>query len=79
MADAARRNAGNRKERQKAATMRVPRGQITVALHGQDTISEHKAQGLDSAIFEAESEFALSGELHDARDALAKLRRKHLG
>ena len=34
---------------------------------------------LDSAIFEAESEFALSGELHDARDALAKLRRKHFG
>ena len=33
----------------------------------------------DSAIFEAESEFALSGELHDARDALAKLRRKHFG
>ena len=34
---------------------------------------------LDGAIFEAESEFALSGEFHDARNAPAKLRRKHFG
>ena len=33
----------------------------------------------DRAILEAESEYAESGELHDAREALAKLRRKHFG
>lgn len=33
----------------------------------------------DKAISEAETEYAASGQLHDARTALASLRRKHLG
>jgi prevent-host-death family protein len=34
---------------------------------------------LDRAISEAEAEYAADGQLHDARKALASLRRKHLG
>lgn len=33
----------------------------------------------DQAITEAESEFAESGQLHDAKEALSSLRRKHFG
>jgi len=33
----------------------------------------------DSAIAEAESEYAASGKLHDAKEALQFLRRKHFG
>jgi len=33
----------------------------------------------DSAIAEAESEYAVSGKLHDAKEALHFLRRKHFG
>lgn len=33
----------------------------------------------DAAISEAEAEFAKDGQLHDARTALASLRRKHFG
>lgn len=33
----------------------------------------------DAAIFEAEAEFALNGQQHDARSALSSLRRKHFG
>lgn len=33
----------------------------------------------DTAIAEAEAEYARSGQLHDAREALALLRRKHFG
>lgn len=33
----------------------------------------------DTAIAEAEAEYAQDGKLHDAREALASLRRKHLG
>ena len=33
----------------------------------------------DRAIAEAEAEYAVSGQLHDARDALSALRRKHFG
>lgn len=33
----------------------------------------------DAAIFEAEAEYALNGQLHDARSAFSSLRRKHLG
>ncbi len=33
----------------------------------------------DAAISEAENEYAQSGQLHDARTALAALRRKHFG
>ena len=33
----------------------------------------------DAAIFEAEAEFALNGQKHDARSSLASLRRKHFG
>lgn len=34
---------------------------------------------IDAAILEAEREFAQSGQSHDARSALASLRRKHFG
>lgn len=34
---------------------------------------------IDTAISEAETEFEQDGELHDAREALASLRRKHFG
>jgi len=34
---------------------------------------------LDTAISEAEAEYDADGQLHDARTALASLRRKHLG
>lgn len=34
---------------------------------------------VDAAIFEAEAEFALNGQQHDARSALSSLRRKHFG
>lgn len=33
----------------------------------------------DSAISEAEAEFEYDGQLHEARDVLASLRRKHFG
>jgi len=33
----------------------------------------------DSAIAEAETEYAASGKLHDANEALQSLRRKHFG
>lgn len=34
---------------------------------------------VDAAIAEAEAEFAHDGKLHDAREALSSLRRKHFG
>lgn len=34
---------------------------------------------IDLAIFEAEAEYKLSGQVHDAREALSSLRRKHFG
>ena len=34
---------------------------------------------LDAAIAEAEAEFERDGQLYDAKDALASLRRKHFG
>ncbi len=34
---------------------------------------------VDAAIAEAEAEFAYDGKLHDAREALSSLRRKHFG
>ena len=33
----------------------------------------------DTAICEAEAEFEQSGQLHDAKEALASLRRRHFG
>ena len=38
-----------------------------------------EAAQMDAAINEAEKEFAATGELLDARDALSSLRRKHFG
>lgn len=38
-----------------------------------------EAAQMDAAINEAEKEFAETGELLDARDALSSLRRKHFG
>lgn len=37
------------------------------------------SQAIDEAIAEAEEEFARTGELVDAREALATLRRRHFG
>ena len=34
---------------------------------------------MDTAISEAETEFERDGQLHDAREALVSLRRKHFG
>ena len=34
---------------------------------------------VDAAISEAEAEFAHDGKLHDAREALSSLKRKHFG
>ena len=34
---------------------------------------------IDSAITQAEAEYAATGQLHDARQALSSLRRKHFG
>ena len=36
-------------------------------------------EAMVAAISEAEAEFARDGQLHDAREALASLRRKHFG
>ena len=33
----------------------------------------------DSAVAEAEAEYVATGKLHDAKDALQSLRRKHFG
>jgi len=38
-----------------------------------------ESAAIDVAITEAESEFAVDGRLHDAREALASLKRKRLG
>lgn len=38
-----------------------------------------EAAQMDATINEAEKEFAATGELLDARDALSSLRRKHFG
>jgi prevent-host-death family protein len=36
-------------------------------------------QAADRAIAEAEAEYKMDGQLHDAREALSSLRRKHFG
>lgn len=38
-----------------------------------------ETQATDQAIAEAEAEYAVTGQLHDARTALSSLRRKHFG
>lgn len=38
-----------------------------------------ETQAADKAIAEAEAEYAATGQLHDAKTALASLRRKHFG
>lgn len=38
-----------------------------------------ETQAADKAIAEAEAEYAATGQLYDARTALASLRRKHFG
>lgn len=38
-----------------------------------------ETSAVDAAIAEAEAEFAHDGKLHDAREALSSLRRKHFG
>ena len=50
---------------------------VVMSIEAYEDLLESTA--IDAAITEAESEFAVNGELHDAREALALLRRKHLG
>lgn len=38
-----------------------------------------EAQAADRAIAEAEAEYGSTGQLHDAKEALSGLRRKHFG
>jgi PHD/YefM family antitoxin component YafN of YafNO toxin-antitoxin module len=38
-----------------------------------------ETSAVDTAIAEAEAEYQQDGQLHDAREALATLRRKHFG
>lgn len=38
-----------------------------------------ESAAIDAAISEAEAEYQKDGQLHDARSALASLRRKHFG
>ena len=58
----------------------MPR-QESIAKNGY--IETHEAvmetAATDAAVTEAEAEFERDGQLHDAREALASLRRKHFG
>lgn len=50
---------------------------VVMSIEAYDELMEGIAT--DAAIFEAETEFALNGQQHDARSALSSLRRKHFG
>ena len=50
---------------------------VVMSIETYEEMMENYA--LDAAIFEAEAEYAADDQLHDARSALAGLRRKHLG
>lgn len=50
---------------------------VIMSIEAYEELMETAA--VDAAILEAETEFAQSGQSHDARTALASLRRKHFG
>ena len=50
---------------------------VVMSIEAYEEIVERMA--MNGAIYDAEMEFALSGETHEARSALKQLRRKHLG
>ena len=50
---------------------------VVMSIETYETMVENIA--MDSAISEAETEFGQNKQLHDAREVLASLRRKHFG
>lgn len=50
---------------------------VVMSIEAYEELVENIAT--DAAIFEAEAEYALNGQLHDARTAFSSLRRKHFG
>ena len=50
---------------------------VVMSIETYETMLETAAA--DAAITEAEAEFARDGQLHDAKETLAALRRKHFG
>lgn len=50
---------------------------VIMSMETYEAITETAAA--DAAIAEAEAEFAQDGQLFDAKDALASIRRKHFG
>lgn len=56
----------------------TPNGDLVVmSIEAYEAMVENAA--MDTAISEAEAEYERDGQLHDAREALASLRRKHFG
>ncbi len=50
---------------------------VVMSIEAYEAMVQNMA--LDAAIAESKAEFEKSGQLHDAREALASLRRKHFG
>ena len=50
---------------------------VVMSIETYEAMVENTA--IDAAISEAEAEFGQDGQLHDARETLASLRRKHFG
>lgn len=50
---------------------------VVMSIETYEAMVENTA--IDAAISEAEAEFGQDGQLHDTREALASLRRKHFG
>lgn len=50
---------------------------VVMSIETYEAMVENAA--MDAAISEAEAEFERDGQLHDAREMLASLRRKHFG
>ena len=50
---------------------------VVMSIETYEAMVENTA--IDAAISEAEAEFGRDGQLHDAREMLASLRRKHFG
>ena len=50
---------------------------VVMSIEAYDELIETAA--IDAAISEAEAQYKRDGQLHDAREALASLRRKHFG
>ncbi len=50
---------------------------VVMSIEAYEALVETSA--VDSAITEAEAEYERDGQLHDAQEALASLRRKHFG